>query len=305
MRLACCLAAEETPEQADAMHVIAANVASQVSDLSEAARKRLQLASMLGGDSDAASTAVAVSTTLFGSSGPGSQDDEGSSGFFKGSEAADYYDPRNSFLDCVLARRTGIPITLSLVYMEVCEELGLPMVGLNAPAHLLLAPADPALSFVVDPFEAGRVYTADEASMVIARNAGSTAINPRAGSDPAGAAILRRLRAQPMDAHQWCARMLRNLRAIYSASRDPVGILGSADRLLKIGAAKPTATSAEEQLACAVQVASAIVALRWEARREEARELLQGALAPRTGGDDLVPEVRRQLEALLAEEWFA
>ena len=90
--------------------------------------------------------AVAVSTTLFGSSGPGSQDDADTAGFFSGN-AADYYDPQNSFIDCVIERRTGIPITLSLMYMAVCEELGLPMVGLNAPAHLLLAPADTSLPF--------------------------------------------------------------------------------------------------------------------------------------------------------------
>ena len=306
MRLACCLAAEETPAQSDAVHSITTNAAGQVSDLAETARKRLQLASMLGSRSgDPASTAVAVSTTLFGSSGPGSRDDEGSTGFFKGSEAADYYDPKNSFLDQCFVRRTGIPISLSLIYMEVCEELGLPLVGLNAPTHLLLAPADCSLSFVVDPFDGGRVYTADEASVVIARNAGSTAINPRAESDPLGATLLQKLRAQPMDSHTWCARMLRNLRAIYSASGDAVGIIGSADRLLAIGAAKPTASSPEELLACRVQVASAVVALRWEARRDEAKELLEGVLASRQDGALLVPAARRQLEALLADEWFA
>ena len=296
--LACCLAAEEKPAQ-DATGSIFLSTSLQVSALAEAAKQRIQLASMLGGESDDAATAVAVSTTLFGSSGPGSQDDADTAGFFSGN-AADYYDPQNSFIDCVIERRTGIPITLSLMYMAVCEELGLPMVGLNAPAHLLLAPADTSLPFVVDPFEGGRVYSADEASIVIARNAGSVSINPRADSDKAGAQLLQRLRAQPMDSHQWCARMLRNLRAIYSASREPVGIIGSADRLLAIGKAKPTATTPDEQLACKVQVASAIVALRWEARRDEARELLEGVLEEKA----LVPDVRTGLEKLLAEEFL-
>ena len=47
----------------------------------------------------------------------------------------DYYDPRNSFLNEVLSRRLGVPITLSLVYIEVGKRLGIPVVGVGMPGH--------------------------------------------------------------------------------------------------------------------------------------------------------------------------
>ena len=50
----------------------------------------------------------------------------------------DYYDPRNSFLNEVLSRRLGIPITLSLVYTEVGKRLGVPLVGVGMPGHFLV-----------------------------------------------------------------------------------------------------------------------------------------------------------------------
>src|SRR5438552_340584 len=50
----------------------------------------------------------------------------------------DYYDVENSYLDSVLARRTGIPITLSIVYMEVARQVGLPMQGIGLPGHFVV-----------------------------------------------------------------------------------------------------------------------------------------------------------------------
>ena len=52
--------------------------------------------------------------------------------------ANDYYDPRNSYLNDVLARRTGIPITLSLVYMELARRVRLPMEGVGLPGHFIV-----------------------------------------------------------------------------------------------------------------------------------------------------------------------
>jgi regulator of sirC expression with transglutaminase-like and TPR domain len=66
---------------------------------------------------------------------------------FRGN-AEDYYDARNSYLDQVLARRTGIPITLALVLMEVGRRLGLTIEGINAPAHFLVRHGQALL----DPF---------------------------------------------------------------------------------------------------------------------------------------------------------
>jgi regulator of sirC expression with transglutaminase-like and TPR domain len=73
---------------------------------------------------------------------------------FAGDEV-DYYDPRNSYLDTVLDRRVGIPITLSVVLMEVGRRLGVPLAGVSMPGHFLVRDkVDPDV--FVDPFARGR-----------------------------------------------------------------------------------------------------------------------------------------------------
>ena len=64
----------------------------------------------------------------------------------------DYYDPRNSFLNEVLERRTGIPITLSIVYLEIASRIGLSGVGIGFPGHFLVRTGENSL--IVDPFGA-------------------------------------------------------------------------------------------------------------------------------------------------------
>ncbi len=69
--------------------------------------------------------------------------------------AADYYDPRNSYLNEVLDRWLGIPITLSVLYQAVAEHLGLTMAGMNLPAHFMLRVDDGEQTWFVDPFDEG------------------------------------------------------------------------------------------------------------------------------------------------------
>jgi regulator of sirC expression with transglutaminase-like and TPR domain len=71
----------------------------------------------------------------------------------------DYYDPRNSFLNDVLDRRTGIPITLSLVYLEVGRRAGLDLVGVGLPGHFLVGVAGRD-DLYVDAFHEGNLLTA-------------------------------------------------------------------------------------------------------------------------------------------------
>jgi regulator of sirC expression with transglutaminase-like and TPR domain len=66
----------------------------------------------------------------------------------------DYHDPSNSFLDDVLDRRTGLPITLSVVLMEVGRRVGVPLAGVSMPGHFLVRDkVDPEV--FVDPFHGG------------------------------------------------------------------------------------------------------------------------------------------------------
>ena len=134
---------------------------------------------------------------------------------FRGNDA-DYFDPRNSFLNDVIERRTGIPITLSVVYLEVGWRLGLPLVPVSFPAHFLVASTGVGRGFI-DPYNRGARVTPAE---LVARLA------PMAGGEAQARLILPQVTA-PASRREVAMRMLRNLRQIY-AKRENL------DRLLLI-----------------------------------------------------------------------
>jgi regulator of sirC expression with transglutaminase-like and TPR domain len=80
---------------------------------------------------------------------------------FRGN-AGDYYNPRNSCLNEVLTARTGIPITLSLVYIEIARRLGKPVQGIGLPGHFIVRYDDGLYSTFIDPFHGGRLLAAEE-----------------------------------------------------------------------------------------------------------------------------------------------
>ncbi|MFY9227339.1 MAG: transglutaminase-like domain-containing protein, partial [Blastocatellia bacterium] len=67
-----------------------------------------------------------------------------------------YYDPRNSFLNEVLVRRLGIPISLSVIYMEVAKRLGLKIDGVGLPGHFLVKCKADNKEIILDPFHQGK-----------------------------------------------------------------------------------------------------------------------------------------------------
>jgi regulator of sirC expression with transglutaminase-like and TPR domain len=81
-------------------------------------------------------------------------------GFYGNQE--DYYDPRNSFLNDVLDRKTGIPITLSVLYLELGRQVGLPIVGVGLPGHFIVQYAAQPGQFWIDPFHRGQVLTRED-----------------------------------------------------------------------------------------------------------------------------------------------
>lgn len=114
---------------------------------------------------------------------------------FVGDEA-DYDHPRNSFLPEVLARRRGLPILLSLVWLEVARRAGLPLYGLGLPGHFVVAyRSGPTGVVVIDPFRSGRILSRDEVEAMVGRGGGS--INATTFAPTPAPAI--------------AARMLRNL----------------------------------------------------------------------------------------------
>jgi regulator of sirC expression with transglutaminase-like and TPR domain len=130
----------------------------------------------------------------------------------------DYNDPRNSFLNEVLDRRVGIPITLALVYTEIGGRIGLPVVGVGFPGHFLVrwVGEQPAL---IDPFFFGKVVTRDECAERL-----RAAYGPEASME-------ERLLA-PATPREILARMLRNLKVNYLARGDLSRALSAVDRTL-------------------------------------------------------------------------
>jgi regulator of sirC expression with transglutaminase-like and TPR domain len=118
----------------------------------------------------------------------------------------DYYNPLNSYLPAVLELRTGIPITLSLVYKAVAETLGLRVEGVNAPGHFVMRVMTDEGWMIIDPFFGGGVLTEEEAFERMEQVTGRPV--PRAG---------RYL--SPASHSQWLSRMLTNLQHVF-ATRD-------------------------------------------------------------------------------------
>jgi regulator of sirC expression with transglutaminase-like and TPR domain len=136
---------------------------------------------------------AALNALLFGEEG------------FRGN-AANYYDPRNSYLNEVLDRRLGIPITLSVIYIEVGRRAGMPLSGVGFPAHFLVAyEAEPRL--LVDPFNCGRMLSVAECAQLLRDTFGNSGrLEPGylAASSP----------------RQILARLINNLKAAYQRTGD-------------------------------------------------------------------------------------
>lgn len=115
-----------------------------------------------------------------------------------GGNVDDYDDPDNSYINCVLASRRGIPISLSIVWMEVGRRAGMEMQGVGLPGHFVVY----AAGQLVDPFHYGEAIGFDEAASLIA-----SAI----GGDPR----LDRRWLEPVDTADIIRRSLRNLENAY------------------------------------------------------------------------------------------
>ena len=137
---------------------------------------------------------------------------------FRGDVEA-YYDPRNSYLNDVLDRRLGIPITLSIVYLEVGWRLGLALEGVNFPGHFLVRYPGEALSLLVDPFQAGEIRFEDQAQELLDRVYG-------------GSVTLRPEYLRPAGRRDIVARLLANLKGIHQNARDDRRMLAAVERLL-------------------------------------------------------------------------
>ncbi len=170
-----------------------------------------------------------------------------------------YGDPRNSFLPDVLDRRLGIPITLSVVTMEVGRRVGLVLHGVGMPGHFLVRHDDPARGpMFLDPFAGGAVL--DEAGCAARFHA---AVGGSYAWDPAFLA--------PVGPRQILARILANLRQHYLAAADPTALTWTVQWGQAIPGADPNEPAAvADALARHARFAEAAALLEASGRASEA-----------------------------------
>jgi regulator of sirC expression with transglutaminase-like and TPR domain len=135
----------------------------------------------------------------------------------------DYYDPRNSFLNDVIERRLGIPISLAVLYIEVGRSVGLPLHGVSFPGHFLVRCAVREGTVMVDPFARGASLGAEELGGLLER-----AVPEGAGTKPK----LTQAMLAPAEPKAVLARMLQNLHQIYARRGEHAKALAACDRIL-------------------------------------------------------------------------
>jgi regulator of sirC expression with transglutaminase-like and TPR domain len=120
---------------------------------------------------------------------------------FRGNQG-NYYDPKNSCLNWVLDRRTGIPITLSVLYLEVARRAGRPVHGIGLPGHFVVQYDDGEYSSYIDTFNGGQLLSEDDCRELVKDLAGA--------KDAPDAKMM-----EPVGTRYILTRMLNNLRAAY------------------------------------------------------------------------------------------
>jgi regulator of sirC expression with transglutaminase-like and TPR domain len=133
----------------------------------------------------------------------------------------DYYDPRNSFLNDVLERGLGIPITLSIIYMEVAKRVGFHLSGVGMPGHFLLKHYSPEGEILIDCFDRGDILTRQDCQS-------------RLDEIYSGEMQLRPEFLHPIGRRQILTRMLNNLKTVYLSTRNFRKALPIADLILVI-----------------------------------------------------------------------
>jgi regulator of sirC expression with transglutaminase-like and TPR domain len=158
---------------------------------------------------DAAETIAALNYVLFQQAG------------LRGNRE-DYYDPRNSFLNDVLDRSLGIPITLALIYMEVGQRLGFPLFGVGMPGHFLLKNYDiDGRETLIDCFSGGDILNAEDCQR-------------RLDEIYSGQMTLRPEFLFAVSRRQMLTRIINNLKTVYMSGRNLKKVLPLVDLLLVI-----------------------------------------------------------------------
>lgn len=133
----------------------------------------------------------------------------------------EYYDPRNSYLNDVLDRRSGIPISLSIIVMEVARRCGFPLFGVSMPGHFLSKYEDFRTEFFIDAFNSGAILSRERCAQQFRRVLGETAT-----FDP--------VYLEPSTKRSTLVRMLNNLKNVYAHRSDFEMALRMTEKILTL-----------------------------------------------------------------------
>jgi regulator of sirC expression with transglutaminase-like and TPR domain len=132
-----------------------------------------------------------------------------------------YDDPRNSYLDDVLERKLGIPLTLSILVIEVARLAGLPAEGVGLPGHFIVRVEDRGRRLLIDPFHGGHIITIEDCKELVVRTTGRTSLFRKDSLDTATPRAM-------------LTRLLLNLKRIHLAQGDYIRALSVVERLLVV-----------------------------------------------------------------------
>ena len=166
----------------------------------------IQVSQRSGADADIFRSIAALNYVLFTEQG-------------FGGNREDYYDPKNSFLNEVIERKRGLPITLSILYMEVGQRIGITIEGVGFPGHFLVKTKSEDDEIVIDPFNSGDVKSHEELQIML-------------DQIYSGKVRLHRELLAALPKKQILKRMLGNLKAIYGRAEEWVKLIAVLDRLL-------------------------------------------------------------------------
>jgi regulator of sirC expression with transglutaminase-like and TPR domain len=192
---------------------------------------------------------------------------------FEGNREA-YHDPRNSFVNDVLDRGVGIPLTLGIVLLEVGWRLDLPLEGVNFPGHFLVRYRGDVVMLLVDPFDGGKMRFQDQAQELLDRAYG-------------GMVRLQDSFLRTASKREMLARLLTNLKGVYVKVGDHERALGAVERLLMITPMAPAESRSRGVLLARL------------GRQEEAAEQLEAYLRVAPTATD-VPRVVEMIRTLRA-----
>ena len=146
-----------------------------------------------------------------------------------------YYDPRNSHLNEVMDRRIGIPLTLSLLYVELAQRVSFPLAGVGLPGHFIVKHDDQRVPIYLDPFHRGALLTVARCQSLVRRTVGE-----EVEWDPQW--------LEPVGKLEMIARLMRNLRDVYLRGSQPLRALNVMEWILLVDPRNPEEQEAYQKL---------------------------------------------------------